>query len=240
MMKKNHILLIAIVMLLAMVLSACERSASSAMPGTEGGESDFPLPESEIGTPSALEALEAITTQTAIVESGGEGAAPQDTESASQGEEAAPQAEEAASAAEGVSPTETPQPQPVEEPEPQEEAAPVAEDYPVPDQYTLKSGEFPYCIARRFDIAPAALLSANGLSSSSMTYPGTVLVIPKNAGHYNLGSRALRSHPTTYVVRSGDTASSVACLFGDVDPRAIKAVNDVGENLPVGRTIQIP
>ena len=231
MMKKNHILLIAIVMLLAMALSACERSASSAMPGTEGGESEFPLPESEVGTPSALEALEAITTQTAIVESGGEGTALQDAESTPQGEEAAPAADE-------VNPTETPQPQPVQEP--QEEAAPAVEDYPVPDQYTLKSGEFPYCIARRFDIAPATLLSANGLSSSSMTYPGTVLVIPKNAGHYNLGSRALRAHPTTYVVRSGDTASSVACLFGDVDPRAIKAVNDVGENLPVGSTIQIP
>ncbi|MBC8506361.1 MAG: LysM peptidoglycan-binding domain-containing protein [Anaerolineales bacterium] len=229
MMKKNHMLLIAIVLLLAIVLSACERSASSAMPGTEGGESDFPLPESEVGTPSALEALEAITTQTAIVESGEEAAAPQ-------GEENALPADE-------IKPTETPQPQPVEEPqvEAEPEAEPVeVEDYAVPNTYTLKSGEFPYCIARRFDIAPAALLSANGLSSSSMTYPGTVLTIPKNAGHYNLGSRALRAHPTTYVVRSGDTANSVACLFGDVDPRAIRAVNGIEGALPVGKTIQIP
>ena len=229
MMKKNHMLLIAIVLLLAIVLSACERSASSAMPGTEGGESDFPLPESEVGTPSALEALEAITTQTAIVESGEEAAAPQ-------GEENALPADE-------IKPTDTPQPQPVEEPqvEAEPEAEPVeVEDYAVPNTYTLKSGEFPYCIARRFDIAPAALLSANGLSSSSMTYPGTVLTIPKNAGHYNLGSRALRAHPTTYVVRSGDTANSVACLFGDVDPRAIRAVNGIEGALPVGKTIQIP
>ncbi len=227
MMKNNHILLIALILLLTIGLSACEKSASSTMPGAEG-EGEFPLPESEVGTPSALEALEAITTQTAIVESGGEAAAPQ--------------GEEEASPAEEIKPTETPQPQPQPEPQAEEpEPEPVeVEDYPVPGTYTLKSGEFPYCIARRFDIAPAALLSANGLSSSSMTYPGTVLTIPKNAGHYNLGSRALRAHPTTYVVRSGDTASSVACLFGDVDPRAIKAVNDVGENLPVGRTIQIP
>ncbi len=231
MMKSKHYLVVAAILLLAIGLSACERSASSAMPGTEGG-GEFPLPEAEVGTPSALEALEAITTQTAIVaESGGD-------------QNAAPQAEEAAPTEE-VKPTETPQPEAQTEAEPVEQAEPeaepvVAEEYDIPSSYTLQPGEFPYCIARRFDIAPAALLSANGLSSSSMTYPGTVLTIPQGAGNFNVGPRALRSHPTTYVVQSGDTANSVACLFGDVDPRAIKAVNGIDGALPVGQTIQIP
>ena len=224
-MKNSHFLVITLIVLLAFGLSACERSAGSAMPEAESGEG-YPVPE---GTNAPMAELEYITTQTAMAESGvtDPGAAPA-------GEEVAPTEE--------VKPTETQQPD--AEPEQEEEAQPQAEveveDYPVPDTYTLQPGEFPYCIARRFDIAPAALLSANGLSSSSMTYPGTVLKIPKDAGHYNLGSRALRAHPVSYVVRSGDTANSVACLFGNVDPRAILAVNNLQGSLPVGQTIQIP
>ncbi len=234
-MKSKHVLVVAFILMLAIGLSACERSASSSMPGTEG-EGEFPLPEAEVGTPSALEALEAITTQTAIVEAGGGD------------QNAAPQAAEV-TPFEEVKPTETLQPeaQPVvepeqeAEPEPEPQAEPVAvEEYDVPSRYTLQPGEFPYCIARRFDIAPSALLSANGLSSSSMTFPGTELIIPQNAAHFNVGPRALRSHPTTYVVQSGDTANSVACLFGDVDPRAIRAANNIDGALPVGKTIQIP
>ncbi|MBL7163617.1 MAG: LysM peptidoglycan-binding domain-containing protein [Anaerolineales bacterium] len=227
MMKNSHFLVITLIVLLVFGLSACERSAGSAMPEAESAESGegYPIPE---GTNAPMAELEYITTQTAMAESGvvDPGAA------APAGEEAAP--------AEEVKPTETQQPQ--AEPEQEEEAQPQAEveDYPVPDTYTLQPGEFPYCIARRFDIAPAVLLSANGLSSSSMTYPGTVLKIPKDAAHYNLGSRALRSHPVSYVVRSGDTANSVACLFGDVDPRAILAKNNLQGSLPVGQTIQIP
>jgi LysM repeat protein len=114
--------------------------------------------------------------------------------------------------------------------------------YPVPDTYTLQTGEFPFCIARRFDIAPSALLSANNLSSTSPVYAGTVLTIPEDAPAYNLGARALRAHPTSYVVQSGNTVYSIACLFGDVDPRNIEAVNNLtgAYTLSVGQTIQIP
>ena len=34
-----------------------------------------------------------------------------------------------------------------------------------PATYILQSGEFPYCIARRFNVDPDALLSASGLTS---------------------------------------------------------------------------
>ena len=114
--------------------------------------------------------------------------------------------------------------------------------YPVPDTYTLRTGEFPFCIARRFDIAPSALLSANNLTSASPVYAGTVLTIPENAPAYNLGNRALRAHPTSYVVQSGNTVHSIACLFGDVDPRNIEAANNLtgAYTLSVGQTIQIP
>ncbi|MEN8173808.1 MAG: LysM peptidoglycan-binding domain-containing protein, partial [Chloroflexota bacterium] len=101
-------------------------------------------------------------------------------------------------------------------------------------------GEFLYCIARRFNIAPAAIISANNFGDD--VQPGDVLTIPRNAPVYNLGPRALRTHPTTYVIQSGDTVNSIACLFGDVDPRNIKAINNISGtfNLTVGATIQIP
>lgn len=233
-MKNSYLLFMTVILLLAFGLSACERSAASSMPGVES-EEQYPVPDAE-GTSDPMAQLEAITTQTAIAASGGV-----DAGAASADEEAAP--------AEKSVPTETPQPQAEpaqeeEEGETQQEEQAVSseevEEFPIPDQYTLQPGEFPFCIARRFDIAPSALLSANGLSSSTITYPGTVLTIPKDAPGYDLGPRALRTHPTTYVVRSGDTANSIACLFGDVDPRAILAKNGLEGSLPVGQTIQIP
>ncbi len=234
-MKKYNWTVIALFVLLALGLSACERSASAPVVATEEG--NFPVPE---GTRAPMDVLEDFSTQTAIAESGG--AVPAETS------ESAVMAAEEAAATEAPKPTETPQPQ----------AAPAAEEedtdtgagtnaetvktYDVPSTYTLQPGEFPYCIARRFDIAPASLLTANGLSSSSMTYPGTKLAIPQDAPHFNQGARALRQHPTTYTVQGGDTVNSIACLFGDVDPRAIVDKNGLtgSYTLNVGQTLQIP
>ena len=39
-----------------------------------------------------------------------------------------------------------------------------------PPTYTLQNGEFPYCIARRFNVDPDALLSASGLTSPDLYY----------------------------------------------------------------------
>ncbi len=226
-MKKQPLFVIVVLVFVMLGASACQRSASAPPAPVVGG--DFPIVE---GTPAPMEALEMISTQTAIAELSG----------------AAP-AGEAVPAGEDVKPSATPPP-----PAPTE-ASPAAQtnaqegtsqevnlDFSVPDTYTLQSGEFPFCIARRFDIAPESLLAVNGLSSSSVTYPGTVLKIPKDAPHYNLGNRALRQHPTTYTVQPGDTVNSIACLFGDVDPRAIEAVNGLkgAYTLNVGQTLQIP
>lgn len=64
----------------------------------------------------------------------------------------------------------------------------------------------------------------------------------EDAPAYNLGARALRAHPTSYLVQSGNTVYSIACIFGDVDPRNIEAVNNLtgAYTLSVGQTIQIP
>jgi LysM repeat protein len=110
-----------------------------------------------------------------------------------------------------------------------------------PATYTLQRGEFPYCIARRFDVDPDALLSLNGLSSGNIYYPNLTLKIPQS-GNFP-GTRALRNHPATYTVPAAtDTIYGIACLFGDVDPAAIAQANNiaVGAALTAGQQLSIP
>ena len=122
---------------------------------------------------------------------------------------------------------------------------PTAITYPTstpghPAQYTIQQGEFPYCIARRFNVNAGDLLTLNGLSTSSQVSIGTVLNIP-TSGSWS-GTRALKSHPTTYTVVYGDTLGSIACGFGDVDPNIILAANGLsaGTALTAGQVLTIP
>lgn len=242
-MKKSNSVIFILVILLAFGLVACTRSASKQ--STEGEEGGLPVPT--MGTQEPMSMLEEMATQTAVALQAG---APEEE---APGGEAAPEegvAEETAPEEAGAESDTTGEAAPAEEPggTTDEEAGggqePVdaPKEYGVPDTYTLKSGEFPFCIARRFDISPSALLSANGLGINSNVYPGTKLTIPKSAGSFDAGSRALRSHPTNYTVVSGDTVFSIACLFGDVDPRAIEEVNDLSGSytLTSGQVIKIP
>lgn len=216
-MKNRRFLVFVVVIIIALTLAACERSASTPPPDA--------FPTLEGGTSNPIDELGNIATQTAAVqnpENGGDGET--ESETPSDGSE--------------TSPTATPVP------EDQPEATPVPDDkeYPVPDNYTLQKGEFPYCIARRFDISPGALLAANGLTSSSVTYAGETLKIPKDAGPFDAGARELRAHPDEYTVQAGDTVFSIACLYGSVDPRAIEDHNGLSGayTLEVGKELHIP
>jgi LysM repeat protein len=110
-----------------------------------------------------------------------------------------------------------------------------------PATYTLQVGEFPYCIARRFNVDPDALLGASGLTSPDVYYAGLKLTIPQSGAFP--GSRSLATHPTTYtVVSSDETVYSVACKFGDVDPASIASSNNISisAKLTAGQKLQIP
>jgi LysM repeat protein len=111
-----------------------------------------------------------------------------------------------------------------------------------PTEYTLKPGEFPFCIARRFDVSPEELLRINGLSSGEIFYANRTLRIPQSGSFP--GNRALNSHTPgmTYTVRSSnETIYSVACHFGDVDPGAIASANNLqGTSLTINQTLTIP
>ncbi len=111
----------------------------------------------------------------------------------------------------------------------------------VPATHTLRRGEFPYCIARRYNIDPDDLLRANGLWRG-MIYPGgLVLKIPTTADPFPT-TRALRAHPASYTVKTGDNIYIIACYYGDVDPLAIAAANGLSApyTLTPGAVLSIP
>jgi LysM repeat protein len=109
-----------------------------------------------------------------------------------------------------------------------------------PSSYTLQQGEFPYCIARRFDVDPEQLLTLSGLQDGVLYPPGTQLQIPQS-GNFP-GSRALRNHPTTYSASAGETLYAVACAFGDIRPEDIATANglSVSATLSAGQQLSIP
>lgn len=211
-MKKTTALILLILVTLS--LSACRMSAST------------PPPE----TPTTnLSEIARQATQTAIAKTpkAGDSQETPDPE-ATAGEPTAAPTDDAA------------EPDPTAEPT-QKPSGGEAPTYAVPDSYTLHEGEFPFCLARRFNINIDDLLNYNGLSDNTILYPGDVIEIPESARPFN-GQRALRSHPTSHTVGSGETPYSIACLYGDVDPRAIAQVNDISVNqqLTPGTVIQIP
>ncbi len=110
-----------------------------------------------------------------------------------------------------------------------------------PPTYTLQNGEFPFCIARRFNVDPDALLRASGLTSPDIYYPGLTLTIPQSGAFP--GGRMLANHPAAYTVASSaETIYSIACKFGDVDPASIASANNIAASakLTIGQQLQIP
>lgn len=109
-----------------------------------------------------------------------------------------------------------------------------------PATYTLQTGEFPYCIARRFNLDPDDLLSLNGLSSGEILQPGLVLKIPQTGSFP--GTRALNAHPAQYTVAVDDTIYRIACRYGDIDPSSIAAANGLSLSSPLttGQILNIP
>lgn len=240
--KKRSLLLLATVLLI-IGLAACERPASQAPQSAasptvpEGG---FPLPGV---TDDVMGQLESFATQTAIALSGGTppAAAPAPSTAAETTPVAPAEGAPTAEAPAAAEPTTAPQAAAPTQAPPQ---APIA--YPTatpgkPSSWTLKSGEHPYCIARRFDVNPADLLDASGLSGGGNYSAGTVLTIPKGGREFP-GKRSLKDHPDTYTVGSRDTIFSIACDYGDADPYAIAAANGLSApyKLTNGQKLYIP
>ena len=244
--------LLILLMVLALSLSACTRAASSASTGTPTPKANFPKPLATSG----MNAIEIAGTQTAVATAG----MPMPTAVRTAGTPVTVlNTTPLAGTPVGALPTavvNTPLPSltpvalstaivstpvptvPTVPTVPQVTAGPIVK----PGTYVLHQGEFPYCLARRFNVNPEELLTLNGLSSSQSEYtPGMTISIPQSGGTFP-GQRSRRAHPTQYTVLTGDTIYSIACDFGDVDPMGIISVNGLSgsSTLTVGSTIKIP
>jgi LysM repeat protein len=223
--KKFSLIIFAV---LVLTLGACTRAASTASPQTSAATqpADFPQPVATSG----MNIIETAGTQTAIATAG----LPVPT--ASGGETQQPPVVV-------VQATDTPNPNAPSTALPSPTVGVPVVNTPVsqptvqtskPGSYTLHEGEFPWCIARRFNVDPGELLSLNGLPLDGQTYyAGLTLRIPSSGNPFP-GGRSLKTHPASYVVQSGDTIYSIACKFGDVDPA------NVPNTMTTGTTIQIP
>ena len=226
-MKIDRFTSIIMLLLLFIGLTACTRSLPAASPtkGVEATSQDLPVE----GT-AVMDTLYLLSTQTAMA--------------AQQGQPTLPIPPEGQPTQPGIEATNLPPslPEPTQTPLPTQPAivAPTATPG-LPTTYTLRKGEFPFCIARRFNVNPTEMLQLSGLPIAQTYPPGTVLRIPQNGSSFP-GNRTLRAHPAAYVVQSGDTIYSIACLFGDVGPEAIAFVNNLAEpfTLTAGQTINIP
>jgi LysM repeat protein len=109
-----------------------------------------------------------------------------------------------------------------------------------PANYTLHDGEFPYCLARRFNVDQNAIMSLNGFVDGQLYKPGQVVLIPQTGSY--VGTRALHTHPASYTTKVNDTFYSIACYFGDVEPTAIAAANGLAITSPLatGKILSIP
>ncbi len=219
-MYKQFSLFLLVVILGGLALSACVISASKAPPATATQAGEIPFP---------------VTTQQGVI---------QDIMSGTQ-------TAEALSGGGSTAPTKAPTEVPVVETTPVEATETEAPTKPVvptatpgrPETYVLQPGEWPVCIARRFDVDLNTFFNMNGLNMNSKPLIGTSLKIPQS-GTWNsgFGPRAWHAHSDTYTVQSGDTIYSVACYFGDVDPNGIIAANELKSpyTLTAGQVINIP
>ena len=98
----------------------------------------------------------------------------------------------------GEADTQEPGPTPTNTPPPTEIVAVPTVTRPA--EYTLKEGEYVFCIARRFDINPADLLALNNLAADTLLSTGTVLQIPQDSTWEGEG-RVRLPHPASTTTR---------------------------------------
>lgn len=228
-MSKKNILYTMLIMVLVFSLTACQRSATSGAVGTPTAASTGQAVEATSSDP--MEMLRRFATQTAQALSGTVQPAVVNTTPVVGTPLATGAINTPMVTFTPVFATQTPVPNTA--------VPPVSTK---PTSYTLQEGEYPFCIARRFNVDQSELLSINGLSSSGQYYPGLVLTIPQTGNPF-VGARSLLPRPAKYTVLSGDTIYGIACKYGDTDPIVnIAAANNLVApyTLKTGTVLIIP
>jgi LysM repeat protein len=223
---KRSLVYVLFILVLVVSLSACSRSAAETPLGTPTSGGQAPVETSS----DPMEMLRQFATQTALALSGthqpGGGSTPNSGTPQPTSGIGTPMVTFTPFFA-----TSTPAPN---------TAVPPVNTKPA--TYILQEGEYPFCIARRFNVDQSELLSINGLSSSGQYYPGLVLKIPQTGNPF-VGARSLIPRPGSYTVVSGDTIYGIACKYGDIDPILnIAAANNLVApyKLKTGKVLAIP
>lgn len=235
--KKYGLLIIGILLLSTVLIAGCTQSLSQAPKSTATviptGAFVLPLPSSE----NPMEAIQQFAQETSAAQTatanGGTPATPA-TPITATAETLTPQTgitptNAIATTAVAIIPTITP-------------GGPTLAPLTRPQTYILQKDEFPYCIARRYNVDPQQLLQLSGLTSPDVYYEGLKLTIPQSGSWP--GSAVLRNHPDTYTVTGNEdtTVYGVACKYGNVDPNAIASINGITATtkLTIGQKLQIP
>ena len=213
-MKSSHLRILLIAVLLMTILSACTRPASKAPVATATPTTELPFPMP--GQPTVIKDIAAgtMTAQAMLT--------PQVvTQQPPTGEVVV------------ASPTPVPPTQVI-----------VYTATPgIPSTYTMQLGDTLYCLARRYNLDPNAIISANPSLNADSIRDGTTINLPQGpVWPESMGSRARNAHPGTYTVGSGQTIYHVACYYGDVSPEAIAQANGLAApyTLAAGQSLNIP
>ncbi|OHX66099.1 muramidase family protein [Flammeovirga pacifica] len=119
---------------------------------------------------------------------------------------------------------------------------PKKEDKTSGKTHTVNRGESLYAISRKYDLSPAEILSANGLSIGATIYVGQVLKIPSQKINIKpkVTSTTSKNEIRVYTVKPGDYLSKIAQQF-DVTPQALVAANRIPKGrIYVGQQLFIP
>jgi LysM repeat protein len=129
--------------------------------------------------------------------------------------------------------------------------APAPAPAPSAGRYTIVKGDTVSRIASRFGITTQAVLTANGLSASSIIYPGQTLAIPGAAAAAPVVSTPVVSVKApvaapvasggSYTIVTGDTLSKIATKLG-VPVQSLLTANKLtlSSVIYAGRTLVVP
>jgi LysM repeat protein len=110
--------------------------------------------------------------------------------------------------------------------------------------YVVQAGDTLYRIAQKFNVNPAALISANSLTNPNLIYVGQRLIIPSGGGAsapVASTSDATGTSSSTYIIQPGDTLYKIMLKFNVSASALISANNLTNPNLLfVGQRLIIP
>jgi membrane-bound lytic murein transglycosylase D len=112
--------------------------------------------------------------------------------------------------------------------------------------HQTKKGESFAAVAARFDMPLEELRAANGLSKFAVTSNGQTLLVPASEDELDDGFTPFNMHDTavaemsgfSYVVRKGDTVSSIAHRF-HINQKTLISMNQGDRKLHVGQRLSI-